>query len=240
MDNRLTHLDLFSGIGGFGLAARWNGLKTIQFVEIDPFCRKVLTKNFPGVPIHDDIKTFTLDTYVNSWYKQPSQDRREIVDMGAKRKDFDEAVRLYDSGLSIQNVADFYGMSRQAMWQVLQRRGCQFRDNLKYGADNHFHRGGIRASDKAQNLLEEAIERGIVVRKVLCEKCGEAPVFADGRTGIQAHHNDYNKPLDVQWLCQPCHHEWHKNNKAIERKEVAIDEVTGKTISPFLLTGGFP
>lgn len=55
----LTHLDLFSGIGGFALAARWAGIKTVQFVEIDPFCQKVLNKNFPGVPIHDDIKTFT-------------------------------------------------------------------------------------------------------------------------------------------------------------------------------------
>ena len=55
---KLTHLDLFSGIGGFALAARWCGLETIQFVEIDPFCRKILNKNFPGVPIHDDIKTF--------------------------------------------------------------------------------------------------------------------------------------------------------------------------------------
>ena len=54
-----THIDLFSGIGGFALAARWNGIKTVQFVEIDPFCRKVLEKNFEGVPIHDDIKTFT-------------------------------------------------------------------------------------------------------------------------------------------------------------------------------------
>lgn len=52
------HVDLFSGIGGFALAARWAGFKTVQFVEIDPFCQKVLTKNFPGVPIHDDIKTF--------------------------------------------------------------------------------------------------------------------------------------------------------------------------------------
>ena len=55
----LTHLDLFSGIGGFALAARWAGLKTVQFVEIDPFCQKVLRKNFEGLPIHDDIKTFT-------------------------------------------------------------------------------------------------------------------------------------------------------------------------------------
>jgi len=54
----LTHLDLFSGIGGFSLAAQWNGIETIQFVEMDKFCQKVLNKNFKGVPIHDDIKTF--------------------------------------------------------------------------------------------------------------------------------------------------------------------------------------
>ena len=52
-----THLDLFSGIGGFALAARWAGLQTIQFVEIDPYCQRVLKKNFPDVPIHDDVKT---------------------------------------------------------------------------------------------------------------------------------------------------------------------------------------
>lgn len=55
------HIDLFSGIGGFALACRWNGIETVQFVEIDPFCQKVLNKNFPGVPIHDDIKTFKYD-----------------------------------------------------------------------------------------------------------------------------------------------------------------------------------
>lgn len=52
-------LDLFSGIGGFSLAGRWAGFETIQFVEIDPFCQKILQKNWPHVPIHDDIKTFT-------------------------------------------------------------------------------------------------------------------------------------------------------------------------------------
>jgi len=51
-------LDLFSGIGGFSLAAQWAGIETIQFCEIDPFCQKVLAKNFAGVPIHDDIRTF--------------------------------------------------------------------------------------------------------------------------------------------------------------------------------------
>ena len=54
----MKHLDLFSGIGGFALAARWVGIETVQFVEIEPYAQKVLTKNFPEVPIHDDIKTF--------------------------------------------------------------------------------------------------------------------------------------------------------------------------------------
>ena len=55
----LTHVDLFSGIGGFALAARWtNQIQTVQFVEIDKFCQKVLNKNFSGVPIYDDIKTY--------------------------------------------------------------------------------------------------------------------------------------------------------------------------------------
>ena len=59
----MKHLDLFSGIGGFALAARWMGWQTVQFVEIDSFCQKVLNKNFPNVPIHGDIKTFNGEQY---------------------------------------------------------------------------------------------------------------------------------------------------------------------------------
>lgn len=60
----MNHLDLFSGIGGFALAARWAGIRTVQFCEIDSYCRKVLNKNFNGVPIHDDIHTLNADTLV--------------------------------------------------------------------------------------------------------------------------------------------------------------------------------
>ena len=70
-----THLDLFSGIGGFALAARWAGIETVQFVEIDPFCQKVLQKNFPGVPIWDDIKTFHY-----------SRKKLWVMDIGDSRK----------------------------------------------------------------------------------------------------------------------------------------------------------
>ena len=60
----VRHLDLFSGIGGFALAAQMvGGIGTVGFCEIDPWAQKVLTKNFPGVPIHGDVKTLNPKNY---------------------------------------------------------------------------------------------------------------------------------------------------------------------------------
>ncbi len=60
------HLDLFSGIGGFSLASGWANYTTIGFCEVDPFCRRVLAKHWPGVPIHGDIRTLTGEI-VSGW-----------------------------------------------------------------------------------------------------------------------------------------------------------------------------
>ena len=51
-----THIDLFSGIGGFALAARWAGVETVGFAEIDDYASRVLVKNFPGVPNYGDVR----------------------------------------------------------------------------------------------------------------------------------------------------------------------------------------
>lgn len=57
MSRKLAVLDLFSGVGGFSLGLeRTGGFETVAFCEIDPFCRRVLAKHWPGVPIHEDIR----------------------------------------------------------------------------------------------------------------------------------------------------------------------------------------
>ena len=54
----MTHLSLFTGIGGIDLAAEWAGFETVAMVERDKFCQQVLAKRFPNVPIYDDVTTF--------------------------------------------------------------------------------------------------------------------------------------------------------------------------------------
>jgi DNA (cytosine-5)-methyltransferase 1 len=53
----MTHLDLFTGIGGFHLAAQWAGFETVGFAEIDPYCIRLLNQNWPDIPNYGDIRT---------------------------------------------------------------------------------------------------------------------------------------------------------------------------------------
>lgn len=58
----------------------------------------------------------------------------------------------------------------------------------------------------AQKEAQKAIARGELVREP-CEICGAEKT--------DAHHDDYNKPLEVRWLCRSCHKEWHEHNMPI-------------------------
>jgi DNA (cytosine-5)-methyltransferase 1 len=61
--NELTHLDLFSGIGGFALAAKWNGYRTLAFCDNEPYAQAVLKKHWPDVPCHQDIREVRGELY---------------------------------------------------------------------------------------------------------------------------------------------------------------------------------
>lgn len=97
----MKHLDTFSGIGGWALAARWMGWETVAFVEKEKFCQKVLNKNFPGVPVHDDIFTFsgkpfrgTVDILTGSTPCQPFSQAGKREGSNDERHLFPEFLRV--------------------------------------------------------------------------------------------------------------------------------------------------
>lgn len=61
--NELTHLSLFSGIGGLDLAAEWAGFRTVGQCEWADYPRAVLGKHWPGLPRWRDIRTLTGDDF---------------------------------------------------------------------------------------------------------------------------------------------------------------------------------
>lgn len=61
-----------------------------------------------------------------------------------------------------------------------------------------------RRRQKAHSAVASAIRRGDLIR-MSCKRCNAEKT--------EAHHEDYDKPLDVVWLCNPCHKQRHKEIK---------------------------
>lgn len=220
-------LDLFSGIGGFSLGLeRTGGFRTVAFCEREPYCQRVLAHHWPGVPIYTDVRELTAQRLIEEGVCDVAGKLKKLT-----QEQVDAAVALYQAGESLASVAECFDVSRQSMHDLLKRR-TTMRPQQRYAAENHFWRGGARASDRAHNTLEKAVARGLLTPKP-CERCGANGRMADGRREVQAHHDDYDKPLEVRWLCQKCHHEHHKaissatNHQKEDREPTRIDTICG-------------
>lgn len=56
----MNALSLYSGIGGIDLAAEWAGISTSAFCEMDSYCRTILSRHWPGVPIFQSDEEVTV------------------------------------------------------------------------------------------------------------------------------------------------------------------------------------
>jgi DNA (cytosine-5)-methyltransferase 1 len=67
-EQQLTHIDLFSGIGGFALAAGWAGFRTVAFCEIEPFCQEVLAARFGAASDTERQRGESREIYKSNLY----------------------------------------------------------------------------------------------------------------------------------------------------------------------------
>ncbi len=63
--------------------------------------------------------------------------------------------------------------------------------------------------NRAFSIVSESIKKGDLIRPDICSKCGKSG-------NIVAHHDNYNRPLDILWLCLRCDRQLHAN---LRRKE---------------------
>lgn len=50
----------------------------------------------------------------------------------------------------------------------------------------------------AYGKVIRALEKGLLIKPEFCQRCGK-------KRELHAHHEDYSKPLEVEWLCRECH-----------------------------------
>ncbi len=62
-----------------------------------------------------------------------------------------------------------------------------------------------RFKESVRSKVNSAIRNGTIQKPDSCEECGK-------KGYVEGHHEDYNKPLDVDWLCKKCHWDKHRLN----------------------------
>jgi DNA (cytosine-5)-methyltransferase 1 len=110
-----SHGSLFSGIGGFDLGFERAGMRTIWQVEIGEFAKQVLHKNFPGLPLHEDIRNCGAHNL----------ERPNIISGGFPCQDLSTSQNGRKSGLAGERSGLFYEAARiigelRPEWFVLE------------------------------------------------------------------------------------------------------------------------
>lgn len=88
-------------------------------------------------------------------------------------------------------------------YQKQYKQTTQAQNNQRKWAMSH----PIRV--KAQKTLNYAVFKGELEKSSCCQVCG------DSAPRIEAHHYDYNKPLEVIWVCTSCHGWIHRKHSQL-------------------------
>ena len=171
----MNHASLFSGIGGFDLAAREVGWNNVFQCEIDPFCQSVLKYYFPKTVLFEDIKRtdFTswkgkIDVLTGGFPCQP-------FSVAGQRKGADDNRYLWPEMLRViretrplwiigENVAGITNMVQPGSETDVETKSDQDEENYKET---------ILEQEYIINTICDDLEReGYSVQPIIVPACG--------------------------------------------------------------------
>ncbi len=100
---------------------------------------------------------------------------------------------------------DMEGERKKSQLKYIKNRDAVLDRTKKYKLDNP-------SINKAHRSVASAVRSGKLTRPSKCSNCGEIKA-------LDAHHDDYSKPLKVRWLCRSCHERKHSSVYIVEAKD---------------------
>ena len=208
----MRHLDLFSGIGGFALAASWvwPDHQVIEFVEKDPYCQKILKKHWPDVPICGDIhdwKPKPADLVTGGFPCQP-------FSVAGKQRGSDDDRYLWPAMLEVirrsqptwvvgENVAGIVNMALDQVLADLEMEGyaCQSFIIPACAVDAPHRRD--RVWIVAHSESERTGRPGDSSGKGTCTHAGSMRLQERDRLRPRKHEADAATQAPVRWPTEP-------------------------------------
>ena len=138
--------------------------------------------------------------YKEKYYKN----NREIVIQRTKEHQANDPDIKKKRQLAHQARREERNAQMKAYAQTEAGKAVRQRAQEKYRSKPEY-----RLKQNARKKVLRAVKSGKLVKPILCEDC-QQEVF------LEAHHEDYNKPLEVKWLCKTCHEKEHHLNEGHE------------------------
>ena len=123
-------------------------------------------------------------------HRDPEHDRE-------RRRDYKRRLRLRLGCKTRDQIASEAVARREARALAKVERGVRPRSPGRQFTTTDTLRKSLEV--RARRVVYAALRRGRLVRPFICQRCGAL-------AHLHAHHEDHARPLDVLWLCEPCHY----------------------------------
>jgi DNA (cytosine-5)-methyltransferase 1 len=199
----MTHGSLFSGIGGFDLAAEWMGWENVFQVEWDEYCQKVLRKNFPNTTIYGDIKTFKAEKYRGTVDVLSGGFPCQPFSTAGRRRGTNDDRNLWPENFRIikecrpsvfvgENVAGLASMENVTPFEKWLYLGMESQNYFRRIYCRHIYRR--RQTYVLNEIIEDLTGEGYTVETFVIPACAREAWHRRSRVWIVAYRLEGNPP----------------------------------------------